>query len=401
MAASVDGRQGTRTVAARLLLRGPRVLGGGRGRCALLVAMASACGVAHAAPAPAPTIPAPRVREIGLIPDPPGTSGRDVGFSARFGGHSVWIFGDTFFPHPAADGYRWRSSTWSWTDDTDASDGLGPWSHALGADGAPLQLLPHTPRERAFNDAHNGDPCPAREHCGARHTPWPGAFVVDYARGRALVFYWNEETEPTGPWAFKATGTSIAIWPSPGAAAIRPAPGDRDAEPAALFGADEPPWGAAALVEEDTLYAYACPGGKPTCPCRVARVALDRVFDRTAWRFWSGAGWDPDWRRAKPVLDGAPLMSVHFNPYLRRFVALHMVPLTSRMAIATAPRPEGPWSAEVRFGEGLPARNGSWDYALIAHPELEREGGRIEFASYFRPGKFLDGTIRLVQITYR
>jgi hypothetical protein len=31
------------------------------------------------------------VRELGLVPNPPGASGRDSGMSARFGGHSVWL----------------------------------------------------------------------------------------------------------------------------------------------------------------------------------------------------------------------------------------------------------------------------------------------------------------------
>jgi len=153
---------------------------------------------------------------VGLVPDPPGASGRDVGFSARFAGHSVWIFGDTFLAAPAADGYRWRSTTWSSTDDGDGSDGLSAWTHAVGFDGKPLALLPHTFAEQSFDDAHNGDACPAMQDCGARHTPWPGAFVVDPSSGRALVFYQDEETGPPLP-QFRSVGTSIATWASPAA----------------------------------------------------------------------------------------------------------------------------------------------------------------------------------------
>jgi hypothetical protein len=101
-----------------------------------------------------------------------------------------------------------------------------------------------------------------------------------------------------------------------------------------------------------------------------------------------------------PVFDGAPLMSVHFSAYLGAFVAFYMVPTTSRMALRLAPRPEGPWSGPLTFADGLPALDGSWDYALIAHPELAREGGRVEYLTYFRPGIFLDGTIVLVEVTY-
>ena len=65
------------------------------------------------------------LREVGIIPDRPGAGGRDAGCSIGWGGHSVWIFGDTFFADAARDGYHWRASTWSWTDDLEASDGSG------------------------------------------------------------------------------------------------------------------------------------------------------------------------------------------------------------------------------------------------------------------------------------
>lgn len=67
-----------------------------------------------------------------------------------------------------------------------------------GADGKPLVLLPHTADEQAFDDAHNGTPCPVGSDCGARHTAWPASAVVNPATGQALVFYQKENTEPGG-----------------------------------------------------------------------------------------------------------------------------------------------------------------------------------------------------------
>src|SRR5262245_15262307 len=141
-----------------------------------------------------PSVLVASVRDIGFIPDAPGTTGRDVGFSVPFMGRAVWVFGDTFFADAAADGYHWRASTWSATTDSDPRDGLSGWAHALGADGKPLALLPHTAAEQAYNDAHNGATCPARADCGARRTVWPAAVVADPARSRVLVFYTTVET---------------------------------------------------------------------------------------------------------------------------------------------------------------------------------------------------------------
>ena len=348
-----------------------------------------------------PSIEPPSMHEVGLVPSPPGTGGRDVGYSVPFAGHSVWVFGGTFFAESATDGYRWRASTWSFTDDADARDGLGGWTHALGADAKPLALLPHTATEQAFNDAHNGDPCPTGTGCGERHTAWPGVVVVDPRLSGALVFYEKEETSPTGAFSFRSVGTSIAIWPSPDAPALRPELRPDLPDPTVLFPEDEPGWGSAAVVDGDFLFAYACEGGNLSVPCLLARVPIEAALNRSAWLFYAGSGWSDDWHAAAPVFDGAPLMSVHRSPYLDRFVAYYMVPLGGDMALRTAAHPEGPWSPEVRFGEAEPALDGNWDYALIAHPELSREDGRVEYVSYFRPGVFLDGTIHLVEVTYR
>ena len=357
----------------------------------------AACGP----PAPSPLIAS--LREVGSVPNPPGAGGRDVGCSLRFGGHSVWVFGDTFFADAAADGYHWRASTWSYTDDADGSDGLSGWSHALGADGKPRALLPHTPDEQAFDDAHNGDPCPAGGDCGARHTAWPGSAVVDPSTGGALVFYSEEDTEPSGAFSFHSTGSSIATWASPDDAAVRPTLRSPDAggDPTLLFLRDEPTWGAAALVDDGLLYAYACDGGGLTSPCRLARVPLGQALDRAAWRFFDGASWSGDWHEATNVFDGAPLLSVHFSPYFGKWLAIYLEPLGRHMVFRTGDAPEGPWSSPATIGQAAPALDGNWPYALFAHPELARDGGRTDVLSYFQPGKFLDGTIHLLTLTWR
>src|SRR5262249_8120705 len=189
---------------------------------------------------------------------------------------------DTFFAEPAADGYQWRASTWSFTDDADASDGLDGFTHGVGADQKPLQLLPHTADEQTFDDAHNGNPCLAGSDCGARHTVWPGAVAVDPAGGGAFIFDSKEETRPTSSFDFHATGTSIATWSSPDAPAVRPIVRPELPDGTVLFPIDEPSWGAAAIVFDGDLYAYSCPGGATTAPCLVARAPMSGVLDRSA-----------------------------------------------------------------------------------------------------------------------
>ena len=74
------------------------------------------------------------VGRIGSVPNPPPSTGRDVGFSALLDGRSVRALGDTLFVAPGTDGLHWRSSTWSWTEDLDSSDCIGPFVDAMGDD---------------------------------------------------------------------------------------------------------------------------------------------------------------------------------------------------------------------------------------------------------------------------
>lgn len=359
----------------------------------LLFAMAGGCKPSHGLIARSLSL-----REVGTIPNPPGAGGRDVGCSIALGGHSVWIFGDTFFADASADGYHWRASSWSWTDDTDASDGLDGWHHALGADGKPLAVLPHTADEQAFDDAHNGSPCPAGSDCGARHTAWPASAAVDPTTGRAWVFYQKENTQAD---SFQSNGFSIATWASPDVQAVRPSLRPELPDPTVLFPDGEPQLDAAAVVDPagQYLYTYACPGGGLSSPCSVARAPVANALAHDAWRFYDGSAYGSDPRAAKNVFDGAPYMSVHFSPWLKKYAAFYMGPLDGHMQLRTADHPEGPWSDAIDFGEGATPPSG-FDYGLVAHPELARRQGQVEYLSYFQPGSFLNGTIHLLEITY-
>jgi hypothetical protein len=310
------------------------------------------------------------------------------------------LFGDTFFTPAAADGYTWRSSSWSWTDDADPTAGLN-WTHALDNQGKPIQALPHTRDEQAFDDAHNGNPCPAGTGCGERHTPWPaGAFVTDPQSGQAWVFYSLEYTEPTGAFSFTGEGTGIALWPSPAAPASRQVVNVISAEPTLLFGANEPGWGSGGLLFSDgLLYVYAWYQGAT----RLARVDLIAMFDRTAWQFWTGSAWDADWTRGAEVFDGAPYVSIVFNAYVGHYLAWYMPPLDNTIRIRWSDRPEGPWSEDQVVGKGMASQSSDvgWDYALVAHPEFDNAKGQTTYLSYFQPGTFLNGTVNLVRVDFR
>jgi hypothetical protein len=327
-----------------------------------------------------PAVEVVSFEEVGLVPPHPGTGGGDVGVSALLQGRSAWAFGDTFFVEPAHDGLTWRSATWLSTGDLDGTDGLDGFAFGMGDDDKPAQLLPHTAEELAF----------ALANPGHRRTPWPGATAGDGER--AVVLYSDMLTGDEGQWDFEAIGGSVAIWTDPHTPAERVLP--------PLFGADEPSWGAGALLHDGWLYAlaYGPDGGDATV---LARVQWGRETERAAWRFWGGAGWSASASALEPVFDGAPFVGLQHVPALELFVAVYMPPLSERIVLRTAPALQGPWSAAQPVGDGVPAEGDAWDYALVAHPELAPDDERVLVLSYNRPTGFLQLETRLVTLTLR
>ncbi|WP_044987303.1 DUF4185 domain-containing protein [Sorangium cellulosum] len=350
--------------------------------------------------ADAPEVRVRAVRDLGALTFEPSIRGRDGGYSARWGDRSVWVFGDTTLEAPGADGSLWRSSTFCSTDDLDASDGLSSLTEPLDAAGAPGEFLPFTGEELEFNAAHFGPQAEGtcKEDCGARYALWPGPIVVDEATGRALVFY-SKLMGRAGGFNVDALGSSIAVWEGLDAPIVRPAVRPGAAEPTLIFGADEPSFTAAALVREGLLYAYACACSGLTCPCLIARVPLAQATERGAWRFFSDGSWVEGHGEAKPVMVGAPMMSVHWNEHAGRYVAIYSEPVSSEISVRTAPAPEGPWSdSEVAFTAEAPSTPEAWPYAGLGHAELAQEGGRVEYVTYFRETGFLEGELRLVEL---
>jgi len=366
----------------------------GLAAAALLVV---ACG--NLAPPPAARVLA--TRDLGPLPFLPVIQGRDGGYSAGWAGRSVWVFGDTTLAHAAADGNTWRSSTFCATSDRDASDGLSGLDEPVDASGAPGELLPFTPDEQAFNDAHFSPAAQATctQDCDARWALWPGPLLPDPdGAGSALLFYAKISARP-GAFNFSGVGTSLATWADPSARPVRPALAPGAAEPTLLFGADEPAFAAAALVVRGDLIAYACEGGLDS-PCILARVPYAQALDRGAWTFYAGgSAWSSDVHDAAYVMNGATMMTVAWNEAIGAYLAVYSAPVSSDVRFRTAPAPEGPWSqARLLFHAEPPVDASDWTYSGLAHDELADERGARQYVSYFRSTGFLQGEMRLVEV---
>ena len=318
--------------------------------------------------------------EVSILETSERIEGRDGGVSAVAWDRSIWVYGDTVLTQADARDTNWHHNSFSMTTDLDASDGITGFIEPLDSAGAPLHLIAPSPDEQAFNDAHAGDPC-EESPCGARWAVWPGAPIFDAARDRALIFYGLIYAEP-GPFNFEGVGTSVAIWSDPDGLPERPVI-DPDAEhPDLLFHAGEPGWGAAAAIVDDQLYNFACDGDDgPGHSCRLARVDLDELLDRAAWRYFDGEGWSADMGEVAMLFEGAPILSVAWSEHLGAWLVVYSEPFSSKVRGRTAPELSGPWSQEQTLydaGEDTP-------YDAVHHPEYDEDGGRVIHVTYSRP----------------
>lgn len=348
--------------------------------------------------APAAEVEVVASRDLGALEVTEAIRGRDGGYSVLAWERSVWAYGDSILAFEGEDGSAWRNNTASWTADLDAADGVTGFRERVDGLGAPIEFLPRTADEAAFNAAHDsGDPG-CEEPCGARKMLWPGAMVDDPARGRVLVFYSKFYGEP-GAWNFEAIGASIAVWEGLDATPERPELRPGSAEPTLLFPLDEgwPLFGSAALAVDDELYAYGCEGAWAK-HCHLGKAPLGEALDRDAWRFYDGDGWSEAIADAEPVLDAHTMLTVHFNAHVGRYLAIYSRPLDDDIYLRTAPAPEGPWSDEVLAVATTPGVGDAANYSGLAHPELAREGGRYELISYHRATADWESEIRVVEL---
>jgi hypothetical protein len=188
-----------------------------------------------------------------------------------------------------------------------------------------------------------------------------------------------------GDFNFYSVGRSFAVWDDFASLPERPVVSPGAAHPTLLFAEGEPSFGTAAVIDGDELYAYGCDQDGLSFECRLARVAVASVLDRSAWLFFDGTGWSTDISAARPILEAASIVNVQFNGYLGQWVALYSAPLSNDVKLRTAPAVTGPWSDELTLftadREGL----GGTSYDAAPHAEYSEDGGQVLYISYSRP----------------
>ncbi|GAB3804240.1 hypothetical protein GCM10028798_24230 [Humibacter antri] len=325
---------------------------------------------------------------------------RDNGQSVLYRGKSYWFFDDTQVRNP--DGFL--SSTAAVTSDLDASNGItlhstDPFDEQNT--GSPTEFVPYSAAETAFQEAHASTNCTGSTdpYCGTQFAFWPGAAVADPARHRILVFYGKlcRGGPANGPCASgfvgQPLGNGIVSVDMSTHQISRLAIEHQDPaltspeghDPTQLFPSTQN-WGSNGLVLHGReLYAYG--GCSNTNACGVARVPVDRVQDRSAWRFYTGnanprLAWSSDPAAAVAVMTGgAAGETVHFDPSTGLYTNTFMPFLSDQVQFQTAQHPWGPWSTpKLLFAT---PRTSGVEYAAFAHPEYTTNHGLTRYFTYY------------------
>jgi len=339
--------------------------------------------------ATAPEKPGFTVRDLGPIQSDPLIRSRDGGYSGLWRGKSYWFFGDTITSRPAANGFCWLSNS---------GFGIDPQADLSRVHGAeyaanepvPAEFIPFLPEEAAYNRLHFNDRVPEKQR--SRHAIWPGPLVAAPDDSYALIFFSLMKCGSANEWDFKGNGRSVAVWRDP---ALKP-----ERIPM-LFPPGDIELGDAGLALDGYLYLYGCDNRFPNKPIQLGRVKFADALDRAKWEFYAGNGkWNRDAADAVKLFDGAPMLSVHFNRYLGKYLAIYTVPLINQLVYRTAERPEGPWSEPVKLADCLPNTGACGAYSGLGHGEFARDGGRVELVTYYRDTGFLQGEVRLLEVTF-
>ena len=365
----------------------------------LLVAflVGSGCGSSSG---PSPNATVVKATDLGAIPTNPDILGRDGAYSTFFQGYSVWLYGDTFLAKPNAEDRTLISDSWSYTTDLNAADGIMGFRERLDPEGAPAMILTETPTEKAFNQAHNGNPC-QQPPCGARWALWPSSIVTDPASNHALLFYMVVFAQP-GTLNFQSLGESVALWQDFQQQPQRPTltPPIVPKHPDLMFTGNEPSFGTAAFISNATLYVYGCgtPDNGSDKGCRLAKVDPAKVQNRNAWTFYTGNGsWSSQDTDAVSLFTGGSIMSVSWNNYLHNYVAVYSPPFSQNVKLRTSLAPEGPWSAEsTAFVAMQPASDNVYD--AHAHSEYDAGGGQTIYVTYSRSTASFSSEVRLAAV---
>jgi uncharacterized protein DUF4185 len=289
--------------------------------------------------------------------------GADGGQSVVVGGRAYWLFGDTLLL--PSSGRQIEANT------------MASSASAPGAGCPKLTYL-----------AQNRTAMPFLEKDGSL-TVWPaGAFAVDDHSFDLFTVY----VYGSGPYAYSIGEVGVARF-------------DTTTMTATVLSRSL--WTAASGFEDPVISAD--PADVVDGKLRVilqtragdhllARVPVADIADVTKYEYWDGGGWSKAPSAAEPMWphphETDPIArlgsfesggSIAYNDYVGAFVAVVSDGI-DKIAVRTASRLEGPWSAPTTVIDCAPIAQPAVPvcYSPSQHPQLAADGGRSLFITFTR-----------------
>jgi hypothetical protein len=322
------------------------------------------------------------VDDLGVFPAPPTVVGRDGTTSALLGNQLVWTFGDTFLSKATLDDKTSvRSATAGWSQ-PDAALAI---TDAVDDAGIPIQFIPYTSAELAKNTA---DPLNG-------FALWPGAVIPTSASNAVVLF---QHVLRQGGSGFTADAIGTASITSGAAQAVRDA--------AFLFQSPDPLFGNGGVTIDSggNAYFFDCEQAGFGFHCKVGRVPVASVTNRSAFEFWNGTAYASDVTQAAWFIDGAGAgLTITWNAWLGRWLAVYNKVLSDDVALRAADHIEGPWTdPEVVIpGSNFVEGDAGTNYLAREHAELQAQAGRELVISYAHPLPNFGGACRLARVTLK
>ncbi len=136
--------------------------------------------------------------------------------------------------------------------------------------------------------------------------------------------------------------------------------------------------GNAALVENNYLYAFGCDQKRTNVVCRLARVTLEHALDVEQREYTTGReNGGKDSSQATAMSFGAEIMSVTFNAYLARYIAVYSESTSRAVKLRSAPSLTGYWTALSNVLTAMASANtNGWAYDGLTHPQHNDQDGK-------------------------
>jgi hypothetical protein len=268
--------------------------------------------------------------------------------------------------------------------------------------GVPIEYMPFTVDEQAFNNAHNTNHCTAlpATACGEEYAIWPGPLVPIPGTKLAYQFY-GLIFRGGDIVGFDTLGTGIAIMDDQGKV-VRPEVSPGTTHPTLTWQGTEIGYGSGWLVENGDLFAIGCKGVFVTSEGGIARVPVLLALDKAAWQYYAGGDtWSKDENAVTPIFDGGASGNMLFyDKALGQYLMTYSGNFENNMYYRAAPHPWGPWSDQTLLFAGIPGEAGSADYAGFTHPEFEEQNGLVEYVTYVQSTGLFNQDLQLVKVTF-